>query len=74
MAHLADTINDGKGPQPVSEKIRCLGAVREMIKLSKSYVSNGLPQVISVTYICWKFTEIFSRFAHVYDQPYPTEI
>lgn len=45
MALLADTINDGKGPQPVLEKIRCLGAIREMIKLAKSHVSNGLPQV-----------------------------
>lgn len=45
MALLADTINDGKGPQPILEKIRCLGAIREMIKLAKSHVSNGLPQV-----------------------------
>lgn len=47
MALLADTINDGKGPQPILEKIRCLGAIREMIKLAKSHVSNGLPQVSS---------------------------
>lgn len=45
MALLADTINDGKGPQPVIEKIRCLGAVREMMKLAKGHVCNGLPQV-----------------------------
>ena len=45
MALLADTINDGKGPQPILEKSRCLGAIREMIKLAKSHVSNGLPQV-----------------------------
>ncbi len=45
MALLADIINDGKGPQPVLEKMRCLGAIREMIKLAKNYVSNGLPQV-----------------------------
>lgn len=45
MALLADTINDGKGPQPILEKIRCLGAIREMIKLAKSHVSNGLPQI-----------------------------
>lgn len=48
MALLADTINDGKGPQPILEKIRCLGAIREMIKLAKSHVSNGLPQVSSL--------------------------
>ena len=47
MALLADTINDGKGPQPILEKIRCLSAIREMIKLAKSHVSNGLPQVSS---------------------------
>ena len=45
MALLADTINDGKGPQPMPEKIRCLGAIREMIKLAKGHVSNALPQV-----------------------------
>ena len=48
MALLADTINDGKGPQPMLEKIRCLGAIREMIKLARSHVSNGLPQVSSL--------------------------
>ena len=47
MALLADTINDGKGPQPILEKIRCLSAIREMIKLAKGHVSNGLPQVSS---------------------------
>lgn len=47
MAHLADTINDGKGPQPISEKRRCLGGVGEMVKLGESYISNGLPQVQS---------------------------
>ena len=48
MALLADTINDGKGPQPMPEKIRCLGAIREMIKLARSHVSNALPQVSSL--------------------------
>ena len=45
MALLADTINDGKGPQPISEKIRCLGAIREMMKLAGNHIVNGLPQV-----------------------------
>ena len=45
MTLLADTINDGKGPQPTTEKVRCLGAIREMIKLAKGHISNGLPQV-----------------------------
>lgn len=45
MAILADTINDGKGPQPTLEKFRCLRAIREMITIAKGQVSNGLPQI-----------------------------
>ena len=45
MALLADTINDGKGPQPVLEKRRCLRAILEMVKIAKSHIGNGLPQV-----------------------------
>ena len=45
MAILADTINDGKGPQPRLEKTICLGAIREMIVIGKGHVSNGLPQI-----------------------------
>ena len=48
MAHFSDIINDGIDSQPVSEKLRCLGAIREMIKLAKSYISNGLPQVVMI--------------------------
>ena len=48
MAHLSDMINDGKGPQPVPEKRRCLGAIREMVKLAKGHISNGLPQVRAI--------------------------
>lgn len=51
LALLADTINDGKGPQPLLEKIRCLGAIREMIRLAKGHVANGLPQVCSSFYV-----------------------
>lgn len=51
MAQLSDTINDGKEPQPVSEKNRCLRAVREMVLLAKNHISHGLPQVI------WPFSE-----------------
>ena len=47
MALLADAINDGKGPQPLLEKLRCLKAIREMITLARSHVSSGLPQVMS---------------------------
>lgn len=45
MAQLSDTINDGKEPQPLSEKNRCLRAVREMVLLAKNHIGNGLPQV-----------------------------
>ena len=46
MAHLSDTINDGLDSQPVPEKLRCLGAIREMLKLAGNYIGNGLPQVL----------------------------
>lgn len=69
MALLADTINDGKGPQPVLEKIRCLGAIREMIKLARSHVSNGLPQVYTPFSIHLTSANLFRRYVHVYDQP-----
>ena len=45
LALLSETMNDTKGPQPVMEKKRCLGAIREMIRVAKSHVCNGLPQV-----------------------------
>lgn len=46
MANLSDVINDGRDSQSISEKLRCLGAVKEMLKLAKNYISNGLPQVL----------------------------
>jgi len=49
MANLSDVINDGRDSQSISEKLRCLGAVREMLKLAKNYISNGLPQVLAQT-------------------------
>lgn len=45
MAQLADTINDGRGPQPVLEKQRCLNAIKFMIKIGNVHIANGLPQV-----------------------------
>ena len=45
MANFADTINDGRDSQPVTEKLRCLGAIQEMLKLGKHHIANGLPQV-----------------------------
>ena len=46
MAHFSDTINDGLDSQPMLEKLRCLGAIREMLTLAKSHISSGLPQVV----------------------------
>ena len=45
MAILSDIVNDTKGPQPVADKRRCIGAIGEMVKLAKSHVSNALPQL-----------------------------
>ncbi|KAL9615276.1 MAG: hypothetical protein Q9167_000247 [Letrouitia subvulpina] len=45
MAHLSDSINDGKGSQSTLEKMRCLAAISEMIKIANNHVSNGLPQI-----------------------------
>lgn len=45
MAHLSDTINESKGLQITAEKIRCLRAVQEMMRVAKSHINNALPQV-----------------------------
>ena len=49
MALLSDTINDIQGPQPLTEKQRCIGAICEMIKLARSHISNALPQVCTLS-------------------------
>lgn len=74
MAQLSDTINDGKEPQPVSEKNRCLSAVRVMVLLAKNHISNGLPQVSLPfsEYIYLFILSILRRSAHVYVQPLKT--
>ena len=51
MANFSDVINDGKESQPMSEKLRCLGAIQEMLKLAKNYISNGLPQVLPIRFL-----------------------
>ena len=75
MAVLADTINDGKGPQPNIEKIRCLGAIREMIRIAKCHVSNGLPQVWSPHRSTdeVKHDNVTLRFVRVYALPSATK-
>ena len=45
MASFSEVLNETKGPQPTSEKKRCLGAIRAMIDLAESHICNGLPQV-----------------------------
>lgn len=74
MALLADIINDGKGPQPVLEKIRCLGAIREMVKLAKGHVSNGLPQVLPESCHLRLILILTHRYVHAYDLPSKTKI
>lgn len=74
MALLADTINDGKGPQPMLEKIRCLGAIRDMVKLAKSHVSNGLPQVLPASCDLQLRLILTHRYVHAYALPSRTKI
>lgn len=45
MALLSDIISEKSGSQSLSERKRCIGAIREMIRLAKSHVCNALPQV-----------------------------
>ena len=42
---LADNLVERGGLQSLSERKRCIGAIREMIRLAKSHVGNALPQV-----------------------------
>ena len=45
MAHLSDAINENKGEQTILEKVRCLRAIQEMMRIAKSNVNSALPQV-----------------------------
>ncbi|MCJ1477208.1 serine/threonine-protein kinase M1 [Lambiella insularis] len=45
MALLSDVISEKSGSQSLSERKRCIGAIREMIRLAKSHVCNALPQI-----------------------------
>ncbi|KAL8900267.1 MAG: hypothetical protein Q9207_005780 [Kuettlingeria erythrocarpa] len=45
MACLSDTVNESRGIQTVTEKIRSLRAVREMIVTAKNNVNSALPQI-----------------------------
>lgn len=48
MDQMSNVVNDVRMLQPCAEKKRCLGAIREMIMIAKSHVSNALPQVSPV--------------------------
>jgi serine/threonine-protein kinase ATR len=45
MAHFSMIIDSPREPQPLPERRRCVGAIREMITIAKEQVSIGLPQV-----------------------------
>ena len=44
MQQLSDGISEAKGPQPLSDRLLCVGAIQEMISLAKSHLCNALPQ------------------------------
>ncbi|KAL8641328.1 MAG: hypothetical protein Q9228_001843 [Teloschistes exilis] len=45
MAHLSDIINESKGLQVATDKIRCLRAIQEMMRVARDNVTNALPQI-----------------------------
>lgn len=45
MAHLSDIINESKGLQVATDKIRCLRAIQEMMRIARDNITNALPQV-----------------------------
>ncbi|KAL9586349.1 MAG: hypothetical protein Q9212_000967 [Teloschistes hypoglaucus] len=45
MAHLSDIINESKGLQVATDKIRCLKAIQEMMRIAKDNITNALPQI-----------------------------
>ncbi|KAL8729547.1 MAG: hypothetical protein Q9166_004627 [cf. Caloplaca sp. 2 TL-2023] len=58
MAHLSDTINDSKGTQVTAEKLRCLKAIQELIKLAKNHINNALPQISACLRSALEITEL----------------
>ena len=47
IALFSDVLDNAQGVYSLSERKRCLGAVKEMIGLAKEHVSVALPQVSS---------------------------
>ena len=65
MQQLSDVISEEKGPQPISDRLRCVGAIQEMIALAKSHLCNALPQASRFNPTCRAFVLTAHRFAHV---------
>lgn len=69
MAHLTDTINDGRGFLSIPEKRRCLGAVRAMVDIARSNIGDALPQVgIPAPLEATANVLLLSRFLPVFKQ------
>ncbi len=49
MDQITNVINDLRVLQPLAEKRRCIGAIKEMISLASSHVASALPQVSSLS-------------------------
>ncbi|KAF2843387.1 hypothetical protein M501DRAFT_994296 [Patellaria atrata CBS 101060] len=45
MTYFSELIDSSREKQPVSERLRCLGAIEEMIGLAKGRVGPALPQI-----------------------------
>lgn len=45
MAHFSDVVENHLGAHPLSERKRCVGAIKEMILLAGADASYALPQV-----------------------------
>ncbi|KAL8790468.1 MAG: hypothetical protein Q9213_000620 [Squamulea squamosa] len=58
MSHLSDTINESKGTQIIAEKIRCLKAVQELLRVAKAHVNYALPQISACLRSALEVTEL----------------
>lgn len=43
--HFSESLREPNAMTPLSDKVRCLTAVKEMLELAKGWVADGLPQV-----------------------------
>ena len=69
LAHLTNTINDGRVHQSLPEKRRCLGAIRAMMDIAGNNISSALPQVCSLFSIIASVEHsLFTRFRLAFKQ------